>query len=131
MEVEIEIRVIDCLLENLTVHFEERGAAWFGLVQCFADCLLKQTRIDSALDPDEETELPVGAGASRFLCEPDVQLPARQRKGTGVKFHPIAPTQKAYALKALSGSGFRIFHGRISVRERATPVQTTAPEASW
>ncbi|CDO85764.1 hypothetical protein BN973_00095 [Mycobacterium triplex] len=53
MEVEVEIRVVHYLLENLTVCFEECGAAWFGFLQCFADCVLKQIRLDRALDSDE------------------------------------------------------------------------------
>ena len=53
MERKLEIRVIDCLLENLTIYFEKGGPRRLGLLQCFADCLSKQIRLDLTLDSDE------------------------------------------------------------------------------
>src|ERR1700759_5289322 len=91
MESQLDIRVIDHPLENLAIHFKKSGAPWFGLLQCYADRLLKQIRLDRALDSHEYAKLPFRTGVTRFLRKPYAELSARQRMYEVIKLHANSP----------------------------------------
>lgn len=74
-----QFRVVERLLEDLAVGFEEGGTRRLGLLQGLPDGLLQESMIDDTVDLAQEAELPLGAGQSALVREPDVQLPARQR----------------------------------------------------
>jgi hypothetical protein len=72
IEGQLDIRVIDRPLENLAIHLEEGGPAWFGLLQRSADRPLKGITVYHALDSHEQAKLPLRTEATRFLRKPNV-----------------------------------------------------------
>jgi type II secretory pathway component PulK len=68
----LDVRVINHLLQNLTIHLEKGGSKWLGLAHHLTDRPLEQTRVDRALDSHKLAQLPPRPGATRFLREPDV-----------------------------------------------------------
>ena len=64
---QLDIRVIDRPLENLAIHPEKGGPAWFGLLHHSADRPLKGITFYRALDSHEEAKLPLRAGVPCFL----------------------------------------------------------------
>lgn len=67
MELEVDVRVVDRLLDHLAVDLEERDPARFGLADRLGERLLKLVAMDRAVDFDQEAELPLGAGEAGFL----------------------------------------------------------------
>jgi hypothetical protein len=53
IEVQLDIRVIDRPLENLVIHLEAGGPAWFGLSHHSTDRPLKGIAFYRALDSHE------------------------------------------------------------------------------
>ena len=95
----LNIRVINRLLENLTIRLEKGGSKWFGLAHHLTDRALKQTRLDRALDSHKIAQLPPRTEAIRFLRKPYIQLPTRQWKYTAVEFHPTPQPERLLLIK--------------------------------
>src|ERR1700756_3883145 len=62
----LNIRVINRLLENLTVHLEKGSSKRFGLAHHLTDRAFQQTRLDRALDSQKIAPLPPRTEATRF-----------------------------------------------------------------
>ncbi|CAM3394296.1 hypothetical protein MYCO108962_18340 [Mycobacterium colombiense] len=86
---ELDIRVINRLLENLAIDLEKGGPEWFGLAHHLTDRLLKQPRVDGALDSQEIAQLPPRTFAIGFLRKPYIELSARQREWPHVKVRQL------------------------------------------
>src|ERR1700741_3133998 len=84
----LKIRVINRLLENLTVHLEKGSSKRFGLAHHLTDRAFQQTRLDRALDSQKIAPLPPRPEATRFKPKPDIQLSPHQRQRPAIKFHP-------------------------------------------
>ena len=72
IEGQLDIRVIDRPLENLTIHLEDGGPGWFGLPHHLTDRLLKQITLYRAVESHKHAQLPVRTGVTRFLRKPNV-----------------------------------------------------------
>lgn len=64
---QLDVRVVDRLLHHLAVDLEERDPAGFGFGDGLGDGLLERVAMDLAVDLDQQTELPLGAGETGFL----------------------------------------------------------------
>lgn len=93
MERQLDVRVVDRSLEDLAVDLEEGDPGRFCFAHGLPDRPLQGVALDGAADPDEQPKLPLRVGVTRFLRQPDVQLPARQRKCLILKLHPTPQPQ--------------------------------------
>ncbi len=69
---ELDIRVIDRPLENLTIFLEEGGPDRFGLAHCSPDRPFKPIALYRAVNFYEQTKLPLGTDVTGLLREPYV-----------------------------------------------------------
>ncbi len=90
---QLDVGVIDRPLEDLAVHLEEGRPGRLGLPHRLPDRPLQGIALDHAVDPHEQTELPLGIGVTGLARQPDVQLSARQRKCLMIKLHPTPQPQ--------------------------------------
>ncbi|MDH6193925.1 hypothetical protein M2272_000546 [Mycobacterium frederiksbergense] len=83
----LSVRIVDNLLENLAVYLEKGSSQRFCLVYHLADGLLKQVGLEWACDSRKHAVVPFGAGATRFLGQPDIQLTPREQICPALRFH--------------------------------------------
>ena len=87
----LNVRVVNRLLENLSVQLEKGRSQWFGLAYHLTDRRFKQARGDRARASQKHTQLPLRTEATRFLRKPDIQLGPRQRERPVIKFNKTLP----------------------------------------
>ncbi|ORW53148.1 hypothetical protein AWC20_20190 [Mycobacterium parmense] len=89
VKLHLEIGVIERLLKNSVVRFEDCGAGRLGLLHHVANRPLEHVALDGAVESHQDAELPLRCGVPRFLRKPNVQLPPRQRECPVITFHPV------------------------------------------
>ncbi|GBE68187.1 hypothetical protein MFM001_46490 [Mycobacterium sp. MFM001] len=87
VERQLDVRVVDRPLENLAINFEKRGSDWLGLRHHVPDRLFKHIRFYGPADYSECDDVPLRIEATRFLGQPNVELPPGERKRPVIKFH--------------------------------------------
>nr|WP_264017071.1 hypothetical protein [Mycolicibacterium confluentis] len=93
IELKREIRVIERLLEDLSIGLDEGRTQRFGLLQHSAYRPLKGITFNRTLDLGKQTELPLlSTGVAGSPRKPDIKLWVCDGQGQFIKLH-CSPTQ--------------------------------------